>query len=60
LFEILRIRENFWNKNEQEQNIFIIDFLNVQPNLHKITHYINSTAICMSFWLFCYGISKAR
>jgi len=60
LFEIVRIRENFWIKNEEEQNLFIVEFLNLQKAIHKITYYVNSITICQSFWLFCYGISKAR
>lgn len=57
---IYRLRKWFWNKKEEEQNQFILDFLECQKYLKYVSYSIDNETVCLEAWRFCYAIGKTR
>uniref|UniRef100_A0A7M5WS31 Uncharacterized protein n=1 Tax=Clytia hemisphaerica TaxID=252671 RepID=A0A7M5WS31_9CNID len=50
-FQVTRIREQFWEKDEEQQNTFIINFLRSQRFSHALVFHIDRV-VCQKFWFF--------
>ena len=59
-YDYERLRDSFFDKNEEEQNQFIMDFFHSQEYLHDMIYFVNKNHVCQKMWLFCNGIGKTR